>query len=101
MGKDGVSWRSERVSRYEAERFADAAGELWMRRDDGFASRSLIAIPRGALAKARHPWAILRSPFGAGVERGGLKEDSVGRTCAFGSVASGQEERRLERDLLK
>jgi len=33
-------------------------------------------LPREALAKARHPWAILRSPFRAGVSRsGGAKQE--------------------------
>lgn len=64
-----------------AGRFADAAGTRWVRRSGGFASRSRIAIPRGALAKARHPWAVLRSPFGAGVLRSSVAKDDIGRTC--------------------
>jgi hypothetical protein len=52
-----------------AELVADAAGKCGVWRAAGFASRSYAMIPREALAKARHPWAILRSSVGADVSR--------------------------------
>jgi hypothetical protein len=67
--------RGRERGRCAAGLFADAAGELGVRRSDGFASRMGMAGPREALAKARHPWAMLCNPFGVGVRRSDVEED--------------------------
>ncbi len=43
-------------------------GAVWSE-SAGFAYPSCTVLPREALAKARHPWAIFRSSVGAGVVR--------------------------------
>ena len=69
-----------------AELFADAAGKRWMLRSDGFAFRSYGMYPREALAKARHPWAIFRSPFRADVRWNGVTKGSFIEARVIGDI---------------
>jgi|GEM_PF-6692767 len=78
----GIFNRCIERGRCVAGHFADAAGEHGEWRSTGFACRIGKARPREALAKARHPWAILRSPFRAGVMRSGGAKD--GGSCVGG-----------------
>ena len=57
-------------SRDDAEWRRDAAGGRGVWRRLWVCCPDCAAIPRGALAKARHPWAEIRNPFGVVVKRG-------------------------------
>jgi len=90
--------RGRERGRCAAGLFADAAGAPGVRRIDGFASWMGKARPREALAKARHPWAILCNPFGVGVRRRGMVKDCASRSSWLNTGKMMREGVRIERN---
>ena len=71
------SERSLIMAQSAAKLVADAAGERWVRRIAGFASRSCVVYPGTPRRGSADPGLYSAAPFGAEVKRSGMAKENV------------------------